>query len=72
MGKAWKRKLGHLNLVEDVGDYHVGSEVVGFGLVGQADAVTQYVVAYRDDVFGDYIAALVQERVCAGGFSQRN
>ena len=54
---------GHLNLVEYIGDDFVGGDVVGLGLVGDADAVTEHVVAYGADILGYHVSATAQESV---------
>ncbi len=62
--------LGHLYFIKNIGDYHIGGEVVGFCLVGKTDTVTEYVVANRYYVLGYHITALVQEGICPGGFGK--
>lgn len=72
----WRRCLSctslsrHLYLVKDFGDDFVGADIVGFGLVGHADAVAQHIVSHGDDVLGNDEAALVQEGVSARGACQ--
>ena len=52
---------GYFDLVKDLGYYLIGGDVVCFGFICEADAVTQNIVAYGADIFGDYVAALMQE-----------
>ena len=66
------KRLGHLYLVENIGDNLVGADVVSLGFVCDADTVAENIVAYRNYVFGHYKAALVQECIGAGGAGQRN
>ena len=63
-------KSGDLNFVEDIGDDHVGGEVVCFGFVGEADAVTKHVVAYRNDIFGNNVSSLVEEGIGSGSLGK--
>ena len=62
---------GHLYLVEDFRDYLVGSDVVGLCFVGEADAVTEHIVANGTHILRDYITALAQEGIRTGGACQR-
>jgi hypothetical protein len=49
--------LRHFDCVEDFVDDFFGSQVVCFGFVREADAVTEDVVTYGANVFWDYVAA---------------
>ena len=52
---------GHLDLVEYLRNNLVGGDVIGFGLVGESDAVAEYVVTHCTHIFGNYITALTRE-----------
>ena len=63
---------GHLYFVQNFGDDFIGGDVVGFSLVGKADAVAEYIVAHCAHILGNHIAALVKECIGAGGTCKRD
>ena len=62
--------LSLLHLIEDFADDFLGGHVVGLGLVGQADAVTEHVVADGADVFRNHVAAALDEGVGLGSHGE--
>ena len=66
------RSSGNLNFVKDFGDDFVSGDVVCFGFVCQADAVSENVVRHCDDILGYHISALMDEGIGFGGLSQRD
>src|SRR6185437_1420839 len=48
-------------------DHVLDIHIFRFGLVSETDAMTQYILGDRPDVFGDHIAAFAQKCIGLGG-----
>ncbi len=65
-----KRLLRHFYDIQDLVNNLLAGNIFGFGFISKADAVPHYVVAYRADIFGNYITAALDERISFGRMCQ--